>query len=184
MQPTGIAGIAVLAAIVLWAVSTQRRLAALDEQVNSAMSQIGVQLSGRFDALTALLEVTRDCTAQEGEELLDAVKAGRSAITARSLPGDVLRQEGVIARALDGIARAGEECPALKEHEGYGKAMGAVETFGGMVRTSRLLYNDGVARLNREIRMFPVSLIAGPLGFRQRDYLEEKAVGLDPRGAS
>ena len=34
--------------------------------------------------------------------------------------------------------------------------------------------NDSVTKLNREIRMFPVSLIAGMLGFRQRDYLEAR----------
>jgi len=44
-----------------------------------------------------------------------------------------------------------------------------------MVRTSRLIYNDSVTKLNREIRMFPVSAIAGMLGFGQREYLVEQA---------
>ncbi|WP_246241183.1 LemA family protein [Anaerocolumna sedimenticola] len=43
-----------------------------------------------------------------------------------------------------------------------------------MVRTSRLIYNDSVTKLNREIRMFPVSMIAGMLRFRKREYLEEQ----------
>jgi LemA protein len=54
--------------------------------------------------------------------------------------------------------------------------MDAIETFDGMVRTSRLIYNDSVARLNREIRSFPVSLVAEMFGFRQREYLELKGV--------
>ena len=49
-----------------------------------------------------------------------------------------------------------------------------VDSYEKMVRTSRLIYNDSVTKLNREIRMFPVSLIAGMLGFRQRDYLEAR----------
>ena len=36
----------------------------------------------------------------------------------------------------------------------------------------RLIYNDSVTKLNREIRMFPVSLLAAPFGFHARDYLE------------
>jgi LemA protein len=36
--------------------------------------------------------------------------------------------------------------------------MDAVQTFENMVRTSRLIYNDSVTKLNREIRMFPVSM--------------------------
>lgn len=39
--------------LVLWAISTQRKLAVMDENINNAMAQIGVQLSSRFDALTA-----------------------------------------------------------------------------------------------------------------------------------
>lgn len=42
-----------------------------------------------------------------------------------------------------------------------------------MVRTSRLIYNNSVTKLNRDIRMFPVFLIAGILGFSQREYLED-----------
>ena len=49
-----------------------------------------------------------------------------------------------------------------------------VDSYEKMVRTSRLIYNDSVTKLNREIRMFPVSLIAGMLGFRQWDYLEAR----------
>lgn len=39
--------------LVLWAISTQRKLAVMDENINNAMAQIGVQLSSRFDALAA-----------------------------------------------------------------------------------------------------------------------------------
>ena len=41
-----------------------------------------------------------------------------------------------------------------------------------MVETSGLIYNDSVAKLNRAVRKFPASLLAGMLGFRQEEYLE------------
>ena len=44
---------AIIVILVLWAVSCQRRLAVMDENINNAMAQIGVQLSSRFDALAA-----------------------------------------------------------------------------------------------------------------------------------
>jgi len=50
--------------------------------------------------------------------------------------------------------------------------MDAVQTYENMVRTSRLIYNDSVSKLNREVRMLPVFMIAGALGFKQREYLE------------
>ena len=46
----------VLVIIILWFISAQRKLVAMDENINNAMGQIGVQLSSRWDALTALLD--------------------------------------------------------------------------------------------------------------------------------
>ena len=50
-------GIVVL--VVLWFISVQRMLVSLDENVNNAMSQIGVNLTSRFDALTGLLDLVK-----------------------------------------------------------------------------------------------------------------------------
>lgn len=179
MMPTFIAIIAVLAVIVLWAISTQRRLVVLDENISNAMSQIGVQLSSRFDALTALLDLTKGYAKHESETLIETIKSRRSVITAKSTPKDVLHQEGIISEALGRIAMVTEQYPELKANQTYIKTMDAVQTFENMVRTSRLIYNDSVTKLNREIRMFPVSMVAGMLGFQQRDYLEEQASKAD-----
>ena len=157
-----------------WVMSTQRRLVVMDENINNAMSQIGVQLSSRFDALTALLDLAKGYAAHESQTLIETIKSRRSVITAKSTPQDVLQQEGVISEALGRISMVAERCPELKADKGYAKCMDAVDSYEKMVRTSRLIYNDSVTKLNREIRMFPVSLIAGMLGFRQRDYLEAR----------
>lgn len=157
-----------------WVMSTQRRLVVMDENINNAMSQIGVQLSSRFDALTALLDLAKGYAAHESQTLIETIKSRRSVITAKSTPKDVLQQEGVISEALGRISMVAERYPELKADKGYAKCMDAVDSYEKMVRTSRLIYNDSVTKLNREIRMFPVSLIAGMLGFRQRDYLEAR----------
>jgi LemA protein len=179
MLPTFITIIVIVAVIVLWIISMQRKLVVLDENISNAMSQIGVQLSSRFDALTALLNLTKGYAKHESETLIETIKSRRSMITAKSTADDVLRQEGVISEALGRIAMVTEQYPELKANQTYIKTMDAVQTFENMVRTSRLIYNDSVTKLNREIRMFPVSMIAGMLGFRQREYLVEQAAKAD-----
>ncbi|MHC1694826.1 MAG: LemA family protein [Eubacteriales bacterium] len=72
-----------------------------------------------------------------------------------------------------------EHYPDLKANQNYIKTKDAVQTFENMVRTSRLIYNDSVTKLNRKIRIFSVSMAAGMLGFRQRDYLVEQASKMD-----
>ena len=166
--------ILVLIAVIIgfWVVSTQRKLVVLDENINNAMSQIGVQLSSRFDALTALLDITKNYDEHESTTLIETIKSRRSVITAKSNPDDVLKQEGVISEALGRISMVAEQYPELKADKNYAKLMDAVDSYEKMVRTSRLIYNDSVTKLNRDIRMFPTSLIAGMLGFSQREYLE------------
>lgn len=157
-----------------WVMSTQRRLVVMDENINNAMSQIGVQLSSRFDALTALLDLAKGYAAHESQTLIETIKSRRSVITAKSTPEDVLKQEGVISEALGRISMVAERYPELKADKGYAKCMDAVDSYEKMVRTSRLIYNDSVTKLNRELRLFPTSLVAGLLGFRMRDYLEQR----------
>jgi LemA protein len=166
--------IAIVAVIVIWIISTQRKLVVLDENTSNAMNQIGVQLSSRFDALTALLDLTKGYAKHESETLIETIKSRRSVITAKSSPDDVLRQEGIITEALGRISMVTEQYPELKVNQTYLKTMDAVQTYENMVRTSRLIYNDSVTKLNRAIRMFPVSLIAGILGFQQRAYFVEQ----------
>lgn len=153
-------------------VSIRRKLLVLDENVDNAMSQIGVQISSRFDAMTALLNQAKAYASCESLIQMDAIKARRNVITANSLPNEVLGQEGVIAEGLDCIGIVAEQHPELKLEEWYTKYMDAVECYEKMVRTSLLIYNDSVAKLNRMIRIIPIKLVAGMLGFRQRDYLD------------
>lgn len=163
---------AVAALLVMWSISIQRRLVGMDENVNHAMSQIGVQLSSRFDALTVLLDLTKGYAAHESQAMIETIKSHRSEITAASTPQDVLKQEGVISEALGRLQVVAEQYPDLKSNEKYARYMNAVDSYEKMVRTSRLIYNDSVTRLNRELRMFPTSLLAGVFGFHQREYLE------------
>ena len=158
--------------LVLWAVSCRRRLAVMDENVNDAMAQIGVQISSRFDVLTVLLYLIKGYAPHEAQTLIGTIKSRRRTITVASTPDDILKQEDVIAEALDSISMMAERYPDLKANENYVKYINAMDSYENMVNTSRLIYNDSATKLNRELRMFPSSLIAKVFGFRQRDYIE------------
>ncbi len=167
--------IVLLAAIIgIWIISTQRKLVVMDENINNAMQQIGVQLSSRFDALTALLDLAKGYAVHESQTLIETIKSRRSVITAKSTPDEVLKQEGILSEALGRIAAVAEAYPELKANENYLYTMNSVQSYEKMVRSSRLIYNDNVTKINRILRMFPTNLIGNMLGFKQRDYLEVK----------
>lgn len=158
--------------LAIWVISTRRKLVIMDENVNNAMGQIGVQLSSGFDALMALLDLAKGTSIQETVLLMEKVKSRRRIIVAKSTPGDVLGQETIISETLDCVALLVEQYPKLKMDINYEKYMSAVESYEKMLRTSYLIYNDSVTKFNRAVRTFPTNFIAGMLGFRQHDYIE------------
>lgn len=164
--------VAIIAVIAIWLVSVQRKLTVLDENINNAMSQIGVLLSSRFDALTALLDLTKGYAEHEYKTISDTVKARRSVITADSSCDEVKAQENIITEALGRISAVAEAYPDLKANQNYIKTMDSVNEYEKSVRQGRLVYNDSVTKLNRAIRMFPTSLVASMFGFKKRDYLQ------------
>ena len=168
-------GILILAVVVvlliMWFIFVQRKLVVMDENINNSMSQIGVQISSRWDALTALLDLTKGYAEHEYKTLSDTIKM-RTSISSKSSAKDVNEKENILTEAMGKIMAVAESYPELKSNENYIKTMDSVNEYEKMVRQSRLIYNDSVTKLNREIRMFPTSIVAGVLNIRSRDYLE------------
>ena len=162
----------IIVIFVLWCISVRRRLAALNENIDHAMSRIGVQLSSLFDVLTALVDLLQGYDVQESQTLTENIKACRSLMTATATSDDVRKQECAIFGALSRISKAASLYPQIKENEKYVKCMNAIDNYEKMIHTSRLIYNDHVTRFNRELRLFPTALLGGILGFHERDYLE------------
>ena len=173
MIPT-IVIIAIIVIFVLWFISVQRKLVTMDENVNNAMSQIGVQLSSRWDALTALLDITKGYAEHEYKTLSDTIKMRRTVVGTTSAK-EVQAQENIITETLGKIMAVAESYPELKADTNYLKLMDSTNAYEEMVRKSRLIYNDTVTKLNREVRMFPTSIAASLLRINMRDYLEEES---------
>jgi len=166
--------IAVLAALVLWVVSVQRKLVNQDELCKNAMSQIGVQQNSRWDALTALVELIKSYNEHEYKTLKDVI-AQRSPINGSSTAAQAQAQENLLTNAVKSINVVAEQYPDLKANDMYTKTMDSVNTYENQVRLSRMTYNDTVTKYNKAIRQIPDSFVAGLLGFSTRDYLQEPA---------
>lgn len=90
----------ILLLLVLWIISVQRKFAVMDGNIQNAMNQIGVQISSRFDALFAVLDLMKGYAADDIQPLMERAAARRSVITARSAPEEVSEQEQVIEETV------------------------------------------------------------------------------------
>lgn len=163
---------AIAALLVLWVISVQRKLVSRDESVKNALSQIGVQQSSRWDALSALADMVRSYNEHEYNSLKDIISMRRN-VTMDSSAADVDAQEAGIASALRQINVVAEQYPDLKAEAMFGKTMDSVNVYENQVRMSRMVYNDSVTVYNRIIRQFPDSIVASLLHFSAKDYLRE-----------
>jgi len=160
-----------IAALVIWINSVQRSLTVLDENINNAMLQIGVQLSSRWDSLSSLLNLVKEYKSKDYETLKEAMTS-RHPVTKNFSNDDIRQQENAIAAVMENIYKEADSNPDLKADKSYLETMDALNQYESMINTSRLIYNDSLKRLNRTIRIFPSSVIAGILGFSKRALIE------------
>ena len=91
--------LAVVAILVYWFISCQRSLVSLDELCFNALSQIGVQQQSRWDALTALAELTKSYSEYEYKALMEII-AQRRPINGNSSAKEVNAQENMLTEAM------------------------------------------------------------------------------------
>ena len=157
-----------------WLVATQRKLAVLDENINNAMSQIGVLLSSRFDALTALLDLTKGYAEHEYKTISDTVKSRRTMITADSTAAEAKAQENLITEALGRINAVAEAYPELKANENFRDLQAQLEGTENRITKAVTDFNEGAQEYNTKVRRFPTSIFAGMFGFKTKPHFKAK----------
>lgn len=159
---------AILVVLVLYFISAQRNFVFLNENVDNALANISVNLNSRWDALKALASAVKAYSEHEYETLVDLIEKRRPVIKSAE---DVKEDEALLAGALSRINAVAENYPDLKASNLYSKTMDSINDYENKVRMSRMVYNDTVTKLNREIKMFPSSIVASILNVTAREYL-------------
>ncbi|MBR5924994.1 MAG: LemA family protein [Bacteroidales bacterium] len=165
--------IAVVALLVLWVISVQNKLVKSDEFCNNALKQINVQQISRYDALQALVKLTREYSSYEADTLQKIVEARKITSSPAPSAADINANEAVLKEIGAKLIAVAEAYPELKANQNYQQTMASIEKYEENVRLSRMTYNDTVTRFNQQVRMFPASAVAGMLGFAKREYLAD-----------
>ena len=163
--------IVVLAVLVIgYIITTQRELVHLDELCKNATSQISVQLNSRWDAITALAKTAAQYAKHESETLINTIRERRQGNVTTA--EQINEQQGAISQVLGRLIAIGEAYPDLKADALYKEAMDGMRDYEEKVRISRMVYNDTATKMNRMVRQWPSSFVAGLLHFTERAYLE------------
>jgi LemA protein len=164
--------IALVVICLLYILATQRRLVSLQEKMKNSLGQINAQLKTRWDAVTALVEMTKQYDAHEHDTLMDVI-AQRKTTTAASAE-DVNQQNAAVSDILGRLNVVVERYPELKANDMFNNTMNGIKQYEENVRLSRMVYNDCVTKLNILVRQWPSSIVANMLHFTTAEYIAEE----------
>ena len=157
--------------IAAFIIGTYNSLVRLREMIANARGQIAAQMESRWDAITNLIQATKQYTDYE-EKVFQEVTERRASIGKNSSVEELEKEETLYQRAVGQINAVAENYPNLRAGELYQNTMTSVNEWENKVRHSRMLYNDSVTKYNRQLKTFPTNLIAAPFGFMEESYFE------------
>lgn len=165
--------LAIVAAIVVYAISIYNGLVKARQMVREAWSGIDVQLKRRADLIPNLLETVKGYAGHE-KETLEQVTEMRT--RAQAVPaGDVAgraQAEGMLGMALGRLFAVAEAYPDLKANENFRELQNSLEELESEIQMSRRYYNGAARDLNVRVESFPSNLVANTFKFEQADYFE------------
>ena len=148
--------IAVILLCVFGVQSSQNRAFALEEQVNTAQSDIKVQEKRRVDLVYNLADCVKQYDKHESETLT-AIAEGRGSA-------------GDIENVTTAITAVSEASPELKSNENYKQLMNELAMTENLISEYRSNYNKQVKEYNRYVRKFPTRMFLNMLGYEVQDY--------------
>ena len=174
--------IAVVVALVVWAIMIYNGLVVLRQRFKNSYAQIDVQLKRRYDLIPNLVEAAKGYIAHE-RQTLEAVIAARGAALSASqraaaAPGDpaamqgLAQAEGMLGGALGRLLAVFEAYPDLKANQNVMQVQEELSSTENKIAFARQAFNDTVMEYNSKRDSFPDIMFAGMLGFATAVFLE------------
>ena len=180
--PSWIIPVAILAAVVLWAIGVFNGLTRKRNAYKNAFAQIDVQLKRRYDLIPNLVETVKGYAKHERETLEAVIKARNVAATAAEAAakaaGDpdamarLAQSEAALGGALSRLLVTVERYPDLKANQNFLELQEELTSTENKVSFARQAYNDAVTDFNNTRSVFPAVLLAGAFGFPEAKLLE------------
>lgn len=148
--------IAVILLCIFGVQSSQNRAIVLEEQVNTAQSDIQVQEKRRVDLVRNLADCVKQYDKHESETLT-AIAEGRGSA-------------GDIENVTTAITAVSESYPELKSNENYKQLMNELAMTENLIAEYRSNYNKQVKEYNRYVKAFPTRIFLEWTGYENQQY--------------
>ena len=152
----GVGAILLIILCIFGVQSLQNKAFILEEQVNTARSDIKVQEKRRVDLIYNLADCVKQYDKHEAETL-------KSIVDGRGSTGN-------IENVTTAITAVSEAYPELKSNDNYKQLMTELSMTENLIAEYRSNYNKQIKEYNRYVRQFPNRLFLSILGYEVQDY--------------
>ncbi len=176
MKKSTIIVIAILAVVVIWAISAYNGMVTLEESVSKAWSDVETTYQRRADLIPNLVNTVKGYATHESNTFQE-VAAVRAKATQMTIPAEELTEEnmrkfsqtmGEMNSALSRLIAISESYPELKASENFSELQAQIEGTENRINEARKKYNASVKDYNIAVRRFPDNIIAGIFGFHKK----------------
>jgi LemA protein len=163
--------VAILVIAVLLLIGAYNRLVRYRNAAVNAWAQVEVQLKRRHDLIPNLVETVKGYAAHE-RGVFEEVTAARTRAQQAQTPAESAQAEGILSQALGRLFAVAEAYPDLKASQNFQELQTQLEGTENQIARARESYNDAVLSYNNAIQTFPGAVLAGPFGFREREFFQ------------
>jgi LemA protein len=176
------AALVVLAVVVVglaFSVVSYNGLVRRREQVDSAWSQVGMELRRRSELIPNLVETVNGYAGHE-RGTLDAVTEARTRATGAHGPVEQGSAESALTGALKSLFAVVESYPDLRASQSFIELQQELSATEDRAAYARQYYNDAVLTYNNAVTTAPQRILAAIFRFRTREYFQAGGEELGP----
>jgi LemA protein len=150
--------VGVLLLLILWVAFIYNALVRGRNHCDEAWSGIDTELKRRYDLIPNLVNTVKGYASQGS-------------------PASQAKDENVLVDSLKRLLVVVESYPDLKASQNFLKLQQELVNTEDRIQRARRFYNGNVRDYNNRVQVIPSALIAGPFGFKEREFFEiESAV--------
>jgi len=163
--------LAILIALVLYAVSIYNRIITYEKRYQNAWSQIDVQLKRRADLVPNLVETVKGYAAHESQIFEEVARSRQAMMNARNV-NESAEAANMMSAALGRLFAIAENYPQLRANENFLLLQEELSGVENKIAYARQFYNDAVMQYNTLIETVPAVFLAGPMGKQAAVFLQ------------
>ena len=171
----------------LWAMGIYNGLIRKRNAKDNNYSQIGIQLTRKYDLIPNLVKLVKGYMKHERTTLEEVIQARNMAANANAAvsanPSDpaamkqMVAAEGTLGGVMGRLFALSESYPDLKANQNMMQLTEELTSTENKVTFARQAFNDSVMGYNNALQVFPANIVAGMFGFTEAIFFEVEGLG-------